>query len=124
MLTFDGNSAPYLQMAHARIQSILRKADTPVTAVITIVEPAEHTLALDLLDFGDVIDRVAETLEFHRLAGYLFRLATAFTRFWEQCPVLRAEDGIRQSRLALWDLTGRVLRQGLKLLGITAPERM
>jgi len=88
------------------------------------VEPAEHALALDLLAFSDVIDQVAETMEFHRLAGYLYRLATAFTTFWEQCPVLRSEGGVRESRLALCDLTGRVLRQGLDLLGITAPERM
>jgi arginyl-tRNA synthetase len=126
MLAFDGNSAPYLQMAHARIRSILRKAgpDVPATAAITIVEPAEHALALDLLGFSDVINQVAETLEFHRLAGYLYRIATAFTAFWEQCPVLRAENGVRESRLALCDLTGRVLRHGLGLLGITAPERM
>src|SRR3989440_7664600 len=126
MLAFAGNTAPYLQMAHARIRSILRKAGsgTPATAAITIVEPAEHTLALDLLAFSDVIDQVSETLEFHRLGGYTYRLATAFTTFWEHCPVLRAEDGIRESRLALCDLTGRVLRQGLDLLGITAPERM
>ncbi len=126
MLAFDGNSAPYLQMAHARLRSILRKAGPGIhaRAAITIAEPAEHTLALDLLAFSDVIDQVAETLEFHRLAGYLHRLATAFTAFWEHCPVLRAEDGVRESRLALCDLTGKVLRQGLELLGITAPERM
>ncbi len=126
MLAFDGNSAPYLQMAHARIRSILRKAalDSPARSAIAIVDPAEHALALDLLAFNAVIEQVADTLEFHRLAGYLYRIATAFTAFWEHCPVLRSEDGVRESRLALCDLTGRVLRHGLELLGITAPERM
>jgi arginyl-tRNA synthetase len=126
MLSFDGNSAPYLQMAHARIRSILRKAGPTATAAatITVGEPAERALALELLAFDGVVDQVARTLDFHRLAGYLHQLATAFTGFWEHCPVLRAEPEVRHSRLTLCDLTGRVLRQGLDLLGITAPERM
>jgi arginyl-tRNA synthetase len=127
MLAFDGDSGPYLQMAHARIRSILRKAglDGPAPSAVTVVEPAEHALALDLLAFGGVVEQVAGTLEFHRLTGYLYRLATAFTNFYEYCPVLRADGaGVRDSRLALCELTGRVLRQGLELLGIGAPERM
>jgi arginyl-tRNA synthetase len=124
--SFDGNSAGYLQMAHARIRSILRKApdQPPTAATVRIGEPAEHALALDLLTFPTVVEQTAATLEFHRLAGYLHRLATSYTMFWEQCPVLRAEADTRTSRLALCELTGRVLHVGLGLLGIIPPDRM
>jgi arginyl-tRNA synthetase len=70
------------------------------------------------------VGTVAESLEFHRLAAYLYDLATAFTAFYEQCPVLRAQGTVRDSRLALCDLTARVLARGLTLLGIAAPDRM
>ncbi|GIH13049.1 arginine--tRNA ligase [Rugosimonospora africana] len=125
MLSLDGNTSAYLQYAHARIRSIFRRAGA-VTARgdITVTEPAEHALALELLDFGDAVASTAETLEFHRLTGHLYTVATAFSAFFEQCPVLRAGDGVRDSRLALCDLTGRVLRQGLALLGIATPDRM
>jgi len=126
MLSLDGNTAPYLQYAHARIRSIFRRAslDAPPDTAITIGEPAEHALAIDLLAFGAVIATVEQTLEFHRLAGYLYGVAATFSRFFEQCPVLRAEAEVRNSRLALCDLTARVLRQGLYLLGIATPDRM
>jgi arginyl-tRNA synthetase len=126
MLALDGNTAPYLQYAHARIRSIFRRASLagPPDAPITIAEPAEHALALELLAFGAVIAGVEQSLEFHRLAGYLYGVATAFSRFFEQCPVLKADPDIRDSRLVLCDLTGRVLRQGLYLLGIATPDRM
>jgi arginyl-tRNA synthetase len=125
MLSLDGNTAPYLQYAHARIRSLFRRAGsgTPVGS-IAVVDPAEHALALELLAFGTVVAEVEETLEPHRLAGHLYGVATAFSRFFERCPVLRAEPDMRASRLALSDLTARVLRQGLGLLGITAPDRM
>jgi arginyl-tRNA synthetase len=129
MLAFEGNTAPYLQYAHARIQSILRKADGAEGAVqgsaIVIAEPAERALALQLFGVGRAVTDVAATLQPHRLCGYLFDLATAFTRFYETCPVLKAEDAaIRASRLALVDLTRKALARGLGLLGIEAPDRM
>ncbi|MCF0096130.1 arginine--tRNA ligase [Micromonospora sp. MH99] len=126
MLSLDGNTAPYLQYAYSRIQSIFRRAGTaaPPHAVVSLAEPAERALAFELVGFGRVVGEVAENLEFHHLAGYLYRLAAAFSAFYERCPVLRAEEPVRDSRLVLCDLTARVLRQGLHLLGIRTPERM
>jgi arginyl-tRNA synthetase len=132
MLSFDGNTAPYLQYAHARIHSIFRRAGIDPAGVapdgiaerVIVAEPAERALALELLEFGGVVDDVADTLEFHRLAAYLYGLATTFTSFYEQCPVLRAEGEVRASRLALCALTARTLAVGLDLLGIVAPDRM
>jgi arginyl-tRNA synthetase len=127
MLSFDGNTAPYLQMAHARIRSIFRRGGVAGAADrsgIKISADAEHALAIELLAFEGVVRGVAGSLEFHRLAGYLYGLATAFTAFYERCPVLRADGVVRYSRLVLCDLTARVLARGLSLLGIEAPERM
>jgi arginyl-tRNA synthetase len=127
MLAFEGNTAPYLQYAHARIRSIFRKADLVAPrelATIAINEPAERALALALLGFNAVLDDVADTLEFHRLTNYLHDLGTNFTTFYEKCPVLRAEGSTRESRLVLCDLASRTLATGLALLGIQAPERM
>jgi arginyl-tRNA synthetase len=127
MLSFDGNTAPYLQYAHARIRSIFRRGGiTPgeQPTAVKIAETAEHALAIELLAFEGVVTTVAETLEFHRLALYLHGLATAFTAFYEHCPVLRADGVVRESRLVLCDVTARVLARGLNLLGIAAPDRM
>ncbi|MEV0609163.1 arginine--tRNA ligase [Polymorphospora rubra] len=126
MLSLDGNTAPYLQYAHARIRSIFRRAGTgvPADAPIVVGDPAERALAIELLGFEAVVTTVGRTLEFHRLAGYLHTVATTFSGFYERCPVLRADGPVRDSRLALCDLTARVLRQGLYLLGITTPDRM
>jgi arginyl-tRNA synthetase len=130
MLAAEGRTGPYLQYAHARIQSIFRKgAEVGVArnrdAAIAVAEQAERRLALELLDFGTAVLEAGEILRPHRLAGYLYDLATAFTGFFETCPVLKApDDATRASRLALCDLTARVLARGLKLLGIAAPERM
>ncbi|MFC6014647.1 arginine--tRNA ligase [Plantactinospora solaniradicis] len=136
MLALNGNTAPYLQYAHARIQSIFRRAAgtptgggssggaAPGGGPISVTEPAERALALELLDFGAVIGTVEQNLEFHRLAGHLHAVAVAFNGFFEHCPVLRADPQVRDNRLALCDLTARVLRQGLYLLGIAAPNRM
>lgn len=127
MLSFDGNTAPYLQYAHARIQSIFRRAGSdPDRAVGPVVlgEPAERHLALQLLALEDLLTDLEQSLEFHRLCGYLFDLATAFTAFYERCPVLRAEALVRDSRLALCALTARVLATGLGLLGIETPDQM
>ncbi|MGC3858561.1 arginine--tRNA ligase [Micromonospora chersina] len=126
MLSLDGNSAPYLQYAHSRIRSIFRRAGVAARpeAGISLVEPAERALAFELVGFGAVVCAVAENLEFHHLTGYLARLAAAFSAFYERCPVLRADEPVRESRLVLCDLTARVLRQGLHLLGIRTPERL
>lgn len=127
MLAFDGNTAPYLQYAHARICSIFRRAGLEPARdgkPVTVTESAERALALELLAFEPTILHIAQTLEFHRLATYLFTLATTFTTFYEQCPVLRAESDTKTSRLALCDLTARTLATGLGLLGITAPQQM
>ena len=130
MLSFEGNTAPYLQYAHARIRSIFRRpelaASLPVScASIVIGQPAERALALDLMEFAPTVSLVADTLQPHKLCTYLFALATSFTAFYEQCPILRAESPEQQrSRLALADATASVLARGLELLGIEAPDRM
>lgn len=130
MLAAEGRTGPYLQYAHARIRSIFRKAAEANIALragspIRLGDPAERRLALELLDFGDAVVEAGESLRPHRLCGYLFDLATAFTGFFETCPVLKAPDEATQaSRLALCELTARALARGLDLLGIAAPERM
>ncbi len=127
MVTLTGNTGPYLQYAAARVRSILRSAVSAAAApgAVLVVEPAEHDLALALLGFGDVVVQVADALEPHRLCGYLFELAQAFSVFYENCPVLGADDEqIRASRLTLCRTTLDVLVTGLDLLGISAPDRM
>jgi arginyl-tRNA synthetase len=128
MLALSGNTGPYLQYATARIRSIFRRAGLDpdqVTGPIRITEDAERALALPLLGFGAVVGQVAQTTEPHRLCGYLFELASAFTAFYENCPVLQAASGdVRESRLALSALTLRVLLTGLGLLGVPVPDRM
>ncbi|MBL8743266.1 MAG: arginine--tRNA ligase, partial [Myxococcales bacterium] len=128
MLADKGNTGPYLQYAHARTRSIIRKSGEPAEAVasgtITVGTKEERDLALGLLSFPRVVRDVGETLEPHRLCGYLFDLASTFSSFFTACPVLKAEPAERASRLALCDLTARVMKQGLGLLGIEAPERM
>jgi len=130
MLAAEGRTGPYLQYAHARIHSIFRKAAEGGLArgtagAIQLGEPAERALALELLGFAGAVTEAVETLRPHRLCGYLYDLATAFSTFFEACPVLRApDDATRDGRLALCGLTARVLARGLDLLGIHAPERM
>jgi len=128
MLSFDGNTAPYLQYAHARICSIFRRAGidrSSLRAVVPqIVEKEERTLALAVLGFDSAVADTLERYSPHRLCTYLYELATAFTGFYEHCPVLKADGAVRESRLALCDLTARVLERGLDLLGIGAPEQM
>ena len=129
MLSFDGNTAPYLQNAYVRIRSIFRKgrvepADA-VTGPMAVTEPAERALALKVLQLPGVIEAVADSLEPHRLCTYLYELATALHRFYEQCNVLNAEDPpSRESRLALCALVARALELGLGLLGIDVVEQM
>jgi arginyl-tRNA synthetase len=126
MLSFDGNTAPYLQYAHARICSIFRRSEQDVAAgQIAVVAAEEKLLALCLLSFPTVVRDVADSLMPHKLCGYLYELATTFSTFYEKCPVLRAETNEqRLSRLLLCKLSAEVLRCGLQLLGIDAPERM
>ena len=144
MLALSGNTGPYVQYAAARIRSILRKAGvleqftaggtpatgTPATGAggpataIAVVEPAERALALHLLEFDTTLNKVRDALEPHRLCGYLFELAQLFTSFYDQCPVLKAEESVRDSRLALCALVLRRLSGGLDLLGIETPENM
>lgn len=130
MLALTGNTAPYLQYAHARICSILAKADPADRAAATpeairIEAEAEHQLAVALLGLDAAVHATAERLAPHRLCTYLFELATTYTTFYEACPVLRADDEAqRRSRLALCALTANALARGLDLLGIRAPERV
>jgi arginyl-tRNA synthetase len=127
LLALTGNTGPYLQYAAARIRSIFAKAGldpASVTGPIAAGTPAERRLSLRLLGFGRAVADAAATAEPHKLAGFLFEVASSFTTFYEQCPVLTAEGETRQSRLALSALTLRVLVTGLDLLGIAVPERM
>jgi arginyl-tRNA synthetase len=123
MLALTGNTGPYLQYAYARIRSIFARTDA-VPGPVVLTAPAERALALELLAFQPVVASVGETLEFHRLAGHLYAVASAFGGFYEKCPVLTAAPDIRASRLALCERTARTLRLGLGLLGITTPDRM
>lgn len=128
MIAFEGNTAGYLQYAHARIHSMMRKAGADggvaVPGAIQIADAHEKKLALALLGFGSAVASVEASLEPHRLAGYLHGLATTFTAFYEACTVLKSEGPTRASRLALAELTAKTLALGLSLLGIGAPERM
>jgi arginyl-tRNA synthetase len=128
MLALTGNTGPYLQYATARIRSIFRRAGMEpgdAAGPIRLTEGAERALALRLLGFGSAVVQVSDAAEPHKLAAFLFETASAFTTFYEHCPVLQAADEpTRQSRLALSALTLRVLLTGLGLLGIPVPERM
>jgi len=127
MLSFQGNTAPYLQYSYVRIRSIFRKSGeaAPEQAQeLTLSEPAEIALAKKLLQFGEVLPQVLEDYRPNLLTNYLYELAATFHGFFEACPVLKSEGATRVSRLVLCEASSRVLRQGLALLGIEAPERM
>jgi len=140
MLSLHGNTAPYLQNAYVRIRSIFRKADVAAplsrgesrrqSAVATnidklvLVEPAELNLAKRVCQFAEIVPQVLNGFRPNILANYLFELANSFHGFYEACPVLKSEEPARSSRLALCELTGRVLQKGLELLGIKVPEKM
>lgn len=126
MVASSGNTGVYLQYAHARVRSILRRAGEKAQGVddAAPAHPAEKDLVLTLDAFEATLRDVAATLEPHRLCGYLYDVATAFTRFYDLCPVLKAEGAARGNRLALCALTSRTLATGLGLLGIAAPERL
>ncbi|MGI8435392.1 MAG: arginine--tRNA ligase [Chthoniobacterales bacterium] len=126
MLAFQGNTAPYLQNAYVRIQSIFRKAGAEFSAPneLKLAEPAEKNLAKRLCQFAETVPTVLNDFRPNVLANYLFELANSFHAFYEACPVLKSEEPARSSRLALCQLTARVLQRGLDLLGIEVPERM
>jgi len=133
LLALQGNTAPYILYAYARIRSIYRKAAEQVgrtnvysaEAALVLTEPRERALALRLAQLRETIDAVAAELLPHTLCGYLYDLATDFMRFYEACPVLKAPDRPTQlSRMRLCDLTARSIRVGLNLLGIQVLERM
>jgi arginyl-tRNA synthetase len=147
MLALQGNTAPYLQNAYVRIQSIFRKAAaTPLRGVETetghphsqssgaagrsmvttlrLAESAEINLAKGLCQFAEIVPQVLNDFRPNILANYLFELANSFHAFYEACPVLKSEEPTRSSRLTLCDLAARALRRGLDLLGIKVPEKM
>jgi arginyl-tRNA synthetase len=129
MLALSGNTAPYLQYAYARIRSIFRKAgDNPERGTrnveLRLAAPEELALAKHLLNFGLVLEAAAAEYRPNFICNYLYELAGKFTSFYENCPVLKAEPAERASRLVLCDLTARVLRQGLEVLGIETLEQM
>ena len=130
LLALNGNTAPYLQYAYTRTRSLQRKGgELPSAAALPpalpIATPEELGLARHLVNFGFTLDAVAADYRPNFLCNYLYDLAGRFSQFWENCPVLKAEDpAVRASRAALCDVTGRVLEQGLRLLGIETLERM
>jgi arginyl-tRNA synthetase len=127
MLSLHGNTAPYLQNAYVRIRSIFRKAAVAAPlrdAHVMLGEAAELQLAKKICQFAEVVPQVLNDFRPNVLTNYLFELANNFHAFYEACPVLKADEPARSSRLALCDLTGRVLQRGLHLLGIQVPERM
>ncbi len=131
MLALNGNSAPYLQYAYARTRSVFRKAaqsglppGAPQAGRILLTAPEEIALTKHLLNFGFTLENAADEYRPNYVCNYLYDLAGLFARFWENCPVLKAETAVRNSRLSLCELTGRVLRQGLEVLGIETLEQM
>src|SRR6476620_11197745 len=138
MLSLHGNTAPYLQNAYVRIRSIFRKADVatplrgvveetghrPVATGLSLKDLAELNLAKRVCQFAEIVPQVLNGFRPNILANYLFELANSFHSFYESCPVLKSQEPARASRLALCELTGRVLQKGLELMGIRAPEKM
>ena len=131
MMALEGNTATYMQYSYARVQSIFRRGEVDVDGLrssfagIQLQHPAERHLALGLLQFSEALDQVLEDYRPNQLTNYLFDVAKRFSTFFQECPVLRAEeDAVRLSRLLLCDVTARVIRQGLELLGIGVVDRM
>ena len=129
MLSFDGNTAPYLQYAHARICSIFRKSsvsrESTIYSEILVVNDFEKSLSKSIIRFSESIDETINSYSPHRLAVYLHHLAQDFASFYENCPVLDTNDETTMnSRLALCNLTARTLKKGLELLGIETPTNM
>ena len=127
MLSFDGNTAPYLQYAYSRTRSIFSRGDVDVAAlpehVVSEGEP-ERRLAVAIAGYQDLLEQVAQEGYPHQLCAYLYDLAGRFTQFYEQCPILSSDDAVKTRRLTLTKQTGDVLSNGLTLLGIRVAERM
>ena len=127
MLSFEGNTAPYMQYAYTRIRSVFAKAGidpSTLSGEIILTEDKERALAIKLLQFEEALNSVAKEGMPHILCQYLYELAGAFSSFYEACPMLNAEEKVKNSRLRLSDLTARTLKQGLDLLGIKTVEKM
>lgn len=127
MLSFEGNTAPYLQYAYTRIQSIFRRGGIDaekLTGTVSLEATEERALAVNLVRFQEVLEQVAQDGFPHFLCNYLFGLATSFMRFYEACPILNAEDRVKLSRALLCQRTAQTLQEGLGLLGIGTVERM
>ncbi|WP_368870935.1 arginine--tRNA ligase [Proteus mirabilis] len=128
MLSFEGNTAPYMQYAYTRVASIFKRAEideSALTQPISLTQPHEKQLALRLVQFDETITQVAREGTPHVMCAYLYDLAQSFSGFYENCPILSAEDDkVRQSRLKLARLTARTLKQGLETLGIETVDRM
>ncbi len=127
MLSFEGNTAPYLLYAYSRIASIVRRSEIDVaklTGDIALAESQERALAVKLVQFEEAVQQVANDGMPHNLCGYLYELAGVFMTFYEACPILNAEDDVKNSRLQLALNTASTLKQGLELLGIETLERM
>jgi arginyl-tRNA synthetase len=127
MVSFQGNTAPYLQYSYVRTRSIFRKLEgvaARLTGSFVLTEPAEMALMLKLVQFGEAVPSVLGDYRPSQLATYLYELATSFHSFYEACPVLKAEAEAREVRVALCEAASRVLKRGLELLGIQTTERM
>ena len=127
MLSFEGNTAPYLQYAYTRIRSIFRRADADAAALdatVVISEPAERALCVKLLQFQETVEQVTADNQPNVLCNYLYELAQSFMSFYETCPVLSGAEAERNSRLVICATTARTLQLGLSLLGIETVEQM
>jgi len=126
MLSLQGNTAPYLQNAYVRIRSIFRRSGEPAPKIDKLIlrDRSEINLAKRICQFAEIVPQVLNDFRPNILANYLFELANSFHTFYEACPVLKSDEPVRGSRLALCDLSGRVLQRGLDLLGIKVPEKM
>ncbi|MCR1836729.1 arginine--tRNA ligase [Rodentibacter caecimuris] len=129
MLSFEGNTAPYMQYAYTRIRSIFNKTQVELTTLyntpLMLIDEKERSLAIKLLQFEEAVQTVGREGTPHVLCGYLYELAGAFSSFYEHCPILNSEDEtVKLSRLKLALLTEKTLKQGLDLLGIKTVEKM
>lgn len=127
MLSFEGNTAPYLQYAYTRIRSVFRKSNITSDSLekkLSLTEPAEIALGLKLLQLEEALDAVVEDFQANILCNYLFELAGLFMSFYEHCPILQSEAEVKNSRLLLAEMTATTLQRGLALLGIETVEKM